>query len=325
VREREAGRAPATMSAPSPAPTCYYELLQLTPSATTVEVRKAYRRLSLLHHPDKHGPEHAERAAATFHRLHAAYDALGDEGRRREYDGWRTRSRRHAATTAAATADAASFATPPAARVNSMWGSVAAAASPASPAPNPRGSGPGHAQAAAPLRPPAGAPFSYPRSDSGFSAHPVDGACAAAGTPMTPGEANQPVPRPDASALPEVVMVDAPLPGSDPSLPLGLLPLSLPLRPSAPMCRRNLPITQVDLDRGWKRVVVKYKQPPLPHQQGRARAQGQCILFVLVDASLRPGSRVWAPLPEGHDRVVFTVQKEEEEEGEVPAVAAGWG
>ena len=33
----------------------YYETLGVTPQSTPDEIRKAYRRLSLIHHPDKNG------------------------------------------------------------------------------------------------------------------------------------------------------------------------------------------------------------------------------------------------------------------------------
>ena len=38
----------------------FYEYMELTPEATTSEIRKAYRKLSLILHPDKNSAEDAE-------------------------------------------------------------------------------------------------------------------------------------------------------------------------------------------------------------------------------------------------------------------------
>lgn len=49
-------------------------------SATTQEIKKAYRKLSLQHHPDKGGDER------TFQEISAAYQVLSDEEQRKTYD-----------------------------------------------------------------------------------------------------------------------------------------------------------------------------------------------------------------------------------------------
>ena len=54
--------------------------LQVEKSATTQEIKKAYRKLSLKHHPDKGGDEH------TFQEINAAYEVLSDEDKRKKYD-----------------------------------------------------------------------------------------------------------------------------------------------------------------------------------------------------------------------------------------------
>ena len=59
----------------------YYETLGLNPSANLQEIKKAYRRLSIKHHPDKTGGD-----ATIFKALSEAYKILGDEEKRREYD-----------------------------------------------------------------------------------------------------------------------------------------------------------------------------------------------------------------------------------------------
>lgn len=60
-----------------------YDLLGLTQAATPQEVKQAYRKLSLKYHPDKNpDPE----ATATFLKISNAYEILGDESRRADYD-----------------------------------------------------------------------------------------------------------------------------------------------------------------------------------------------------------------------------------------------
>ena len=44
------------------APTAFYEILMVEKSATENEIKKSYRRLSLLTHPDKNGYEGADEA-----------------------------------------------------------------------------------------------------------------------------------------------------------------------------------------------------------------------------------------------------------------------
>lgn len=63
----------------------YYEILGVSPSATSSEIRKAYLKLSLQHHPDKN-PHNVAAAQAKFVELGRAYEVLKDESTRREYD-----------------------------------------------------------------------------------------------------------------------------------------------------------------------------------------------------------------------------------------------
>ena len=58
----------------------YYKVLGVPASASKDDIRKAYRKLSKELHPDSGGDE--ER----FKEVSAAYDVLGDEGKRKEYD-----------------------------------------------------------------------------------------------------------------------------------------------------------------------------------------------------------------------------------------------
>lgn len=61
----------------------FYDLLGLDQSATTTEVKKAYRRLSLQLHPDKNKEEGAEEK---FRHIVEVSDVLKDDARRKQYD-----------------------------------------------------------------------------------------------------------------------------------------------------------------------------------------------------------------------------------------------
>jgi len=58
----------------------YYKILGIEKNATPEEVKTAFRRLAMQHHPDRGGD------TAKFKELNEAYQALGDEGKRRQYD-----------------------------------------------------------------------------------------------------------------------------------------------------------------------------------------------------------------------------------------------
>ncbi|MGC2176123.1 MAG: molecular chaperone DnaJ [Acidimicrobiales bacterium] len=59
----------------------YYQVLGLTSSATDKEITRAYRKLAKQYHPDTH-PGSEEK----FKEISGAYDVLGDEEKRKEYD-----------------------------------------------------------------------------------------------------------------------------------------------------------------------------------------------------------------------------------------------
>ncbi|OCH95549.1 DnaJ-domain-containing protein [Obba rivulosa] len=66
-----------------------YEVLGLASDAKPDEIKKAYRRLALVHHPDKHATaDDAAKADASlkFQQIGFAYAVLGDEKRRQRYD-----------------------------------------------------------------------------------------------------------------------------------------------------------------------------------------------------------------------------------------------
>lgn len=58
----------------------HYETLGVEKTATAEEIKKAYRKLANIHHPDKGGVE------AKFKEVQGAYDVLGDAEKRKQYD-----------------------------------------------------------------------------------------------------------------------------------------------------------------------------------------------------------------------------------------------
>lgn len=67
------------------AETVYYDLLGIAPSATPTEIKKAFRKASLEHHPDKN-PDDQEAASIRFQEISAAYEVLSDDDARAAYD-----------------------------------------------------------------------------------------------------------------------------------------------------------------------------------------------------------------------------------------------
>jgi hypothetical protein len=65
-------------------PKDHYSVLDLTPTATKLQIRRSYMRLALRTHPDKNLNDPA--AAQRFHAVQAAYDILSDDKSRRLYD-----------------------------------------------------------------------------------------------------------------------------------------------------------------------------------------------------------------------------------------------
>ncbi|KAM6989843.1 dnaJ homolog subfamily C member 1-like, partial [Tautogolabrus adspersus] len=64
-------------------PQSFYQFLSVDQDASSAEIKKAYRRLSLSLHPDKNKDEDAENQ---FRQLVAIYEVLKDDERRRSYD-----------------------------------------------------------------------------------------------------------------------------------------------------------------------------------------------------------------------------------------------
>ncbi|KAF2197648.1 DnaJ-domain-containing protein [Delitschia confertaspora ATCC 74209] len=64
--------------------TAYYDALQVPPTATELEIKKAYRKLAIKLHPDKNPGD--ETAHQKFQAIGEAYQVLSDEQLRKQYD-----------------------------------------------------------------------------------------------------------------------------------------------------------------------------------------------------------------------------------------------
>lgn len=65
--------------------TRFYDILGVSPTATQDEIKKAYRVLSLKHHPDKN--QNDPNAQSKFQEVGEAYETLSDSSKRQQYDG----------------------------------------------------------------------------------------------------------------------------------------------------------------------------------------------------------------------------------------------
>src|SRR5688572_5783740 len=61
----------------------YYQTLGVTYTASHDEIKRAYRRLAVLYHPDKN---HDPAAENIFKKINEAYDVLGDPAKKSVYD-----------------------------------------------------------------------------------------------------------------------------------------------------------------------------------------------------------------------------------------------
>lgn len=65
--------------------TALYELLDVSPSASTQDIKRAYHKKSLSSHPDKN-PDRQEEASRDFQQINHAFEILSDEAARAYYD-----------------------------------------------------------------------------------------------------------------------------------------------------------------------------------------------------------------------------------------------
>lgn len=66
----------------------YYERLGVSKEASKEEIKKAYRKLSKRYHPDMNKDKEKEKGKSLekFLKIKEAYEILGDEEKRKEYD-----------------------------------------------------------------------------------------------------------------------------------------------------------------------------------------------------------------------------------------------
>ena len=62
----------------------YYKILGVEKEATDNDIKKAYRKLAIVHHPDKNPDD--EEAATRFKEVGEAYETLSDSEKRARYD-----------------------------------------------------------------------------------------------------------------------------------------------------------------------------------------------------------------------------------------------
>ncbi|MGE0588358.1 MAG: DnaJ domain-containing protein [Cyclobacteriaceae bacterium] len=61
----------------------YYQIMGVSPRATEAEIKRSYRKLAVLYHPDKNASIDAEER---FKEINEAYEILGDPEKRHQYD-----------------------------------------------------------------------------------------------------------------------------------------------------------------------------------------------------------------------------------------------
>lgn len=65
----------------------YYKILELAPGATIADIKKSFRRLALLYHPDRNYGSRLHEAK--FKEIKEAYEVLSDSRQRQEYNSQR--------------------------------------------------------------------------------------------------------------------------------------------------------------------------------------------------------------------------------------------
>jgi len=70
----------------------YYKTLGVERSATTHDIKRAFRKLALTWHPDKHQAAQKEAARRRFILIVEAYEILSNDDRRKEYDAYFSQS-----------------------------------------------------------------------------------------------------------------------------------------------------------------------------------------------------------------------------------------
>ena len=63
----------------------YYRILGVNKDTSAQDIKKAFRQLALRYHPDRN-PDNPKQAEAKFKEINEAYEVLGDEQKKRQYD-----------------------------------------------------------------------------------------------------------------------------------------------------------------------------------------------------------------------------------------------
>jgi molecular chaperone DnaJ len=66
----------------------FYSILGVERNATSEEIKKAYRKQAMEHHPDRHKGDKAKEAE--FKKINEAYATLSDEQKKAHYDRFGT-------------------------------------------------------------------------------------------------------------------------------------------------------------------------------------------------------------------------------------------
>ena len=64
----------------------YYEVLEVTKTASGDEIKRSYRRLAMKYHPDRNAGEGRAEAEMKFKECSEAYEVLSDDAKRQRYD-----------------------------------------------------------------------------------------------------------------------------------------------------------------------------------------------------------------------------------------------
>ncbi len=70
----------------STSPRDYYDILGVTKTSSSDEIKKAYRRLARKYHPDLHPDSQKAEMEKSFKELNEAYEVISDEEKRKKYD-----------------------------------------------------------------------------------------------------------------------------------------------------------------------------------------------------------------------------------------------
>ena len=63
----------------------YYQILGVSAGASPQDIKKAFRQLAFRYHPDRN-PGNTKEAEGKFKEINKAYEVLGNEHKRRQYD-----------------------------------------------------------------------------------------------------------------------------------------------------------------------------------------------------------------------------------------------